>query len=189
MFQEIKNGLRRQLADNYGSVRGFILYYKYRILALLGRFRRYKKIEWKLVDRLVFVCKGNICRSPYAEAIARSMNINTVSCGLDTHNGKPAYENAIVNASKRGIDLSIHKTKQLASVSIGKHDLIIVMEPMQAKQIEQQLGAGVNCTVLGLWNNPGSPYLHDPYGASDRYFSVCYSAIEKSVKNLAMNMR
>ena len=177
------------MADKYGSARGFLLYYKYRILALLGRFKRYKKIEWKSVNRLVFVCKGNICRSPYAEAVARSMNIDTVSCGLDTHNGKPANDNAIRNASKRGINLSSHKTRQLASVNISEHDLIVVMEPIQAIQVEQMLGMGVNCTVLGLWNDAGSPYLHDPYGASDAYFSVCYGAIEKSVKNLTTNLR
>ena len=70
------------IRNNYGSKRGFLRTWKYKTIYQLGGFREYRNIDWDAIERLVFVSKGNICRSAYAEAVARSLDIKAVSCGV-----------------------------------------------------------------------------------------------------------
>ncbi len=88
MGAHIKNWLSR----NYGSRRGALKAYWYRILYFFGHYRAYCQIDWDSIDRLVFVCKGNICRSAYAEVVAKSIGIDSISCGIDTVTGLPAND-------------------------------------------------------------------------------------------------
>jgi protein-tyrosine phosphatase len=146
--------MKHWISDRYGSRRGFIRAYWHRVLYLLGKYRTYQQIEWDSVDRLVFVCKGNICRSAFAEAVARSSGIDSISCGIDTVSGAPAYDAAIDAATVRNIDLREHRTTPLQSLSFGKRDLLIVMEPLQIGYLEQNLDKENMFTLLGLWGKP-----------------------------------
>ena len=130
---------------------------------------------------MVFVCKGNICRSAYAEAVAKSLGIESISCGIDTVDGKPADDDAIRIASIRGIDLTHHKTKKISSVSFQTGDLFVVMELNQAKHLERRLGENYMFTLLGLWGRPITPYINDPYGKPRLYFENCFNYIENSI--------
>jgi low molecular weight phosphotyrosine protein phosphatase len=49
----------------------------------LGGLRHFEHVEWNRVTRLVFVCRGNICRSPYAEVRARRLGLNAISCSFE----------------------------------------------------------------------------------------------------------
>jgi len=66
-----------------------------------------------MVDRLVFVCLGNINRSAFAEQVARSLSANTCSIGLSTTTGAPAFDKAIETAPLFGLDLSHHRATNL----------------------------------------------------------------------------
>lgn len=176
--------MKQWISNHYGSRRGFVLTYRHRMLYLLGKYRAYQQIEWDAVERLVFVCKGNICRSAFAEAVAHTSGVESISCGIDTVSGAPANEVAINAAVYRNIDLHKHTTTPLLSVNFGKHDLLIAMEPMQAEYLKQNLGLENMVTLLGLWANPVSPHIHDPYGSSNQYFDNCFNYIEKSVHEI-----
>ena len=180
-LNNISNKINHWLAENYGSRRGAILTNKYRVLCLFGKYRKYRQINWGSVDRLVFVCTGNICRSAYAEAVARNMGIDSISCGIDTVMGSPANEEAIKISAKRGFDLKEHKTTPVQSLTFKETDLLIAMEPWQADYLFNHLPAGVVCTLLGLWGRPVTPHIHDPYGLSSFYFDNCFNYIENSV--------
>ena len=101
---------KRWLSNNYGSRRGFVSTYWHRLLYLFGRYHSYGQVDWSSIERLVFICKGNICRSAYAEAVARSLGINAISCGIDTIEDAPANDCAISEAKQQGIDLNGHVT-------------------------------------------------------------------------------
>ncbi len=185
-----RNGcLKQWLADRYGSRRGFVLTLWHKFLYMIGRYRTYRQIDWDSVERLVFVCKGNICRSAYAEVIAKSLGVEAVSCGIDTRNGLPANADAILAAKARGVDLSKHKTTPISSLVHKKGDLLIAMEPWQADHLVNKLSGDHKISLLGIWSDFKRPHIHDPYGASSIYFNHCFNYIEKSVNEVAHKVR
>lgn len=137
------------------------------------------------MERLVFVCKGNICRSAYAEAVARSMGIKAISCGLQTVENAPANEDAIRTAQKMGIDLRAHRTTPIMYLELKKTDLLVVMEPKQARFLQRNMGRQHQYTLLGIWARPRLPYIHDPHGSPANYFEKCFDYIKKSVNGIA----
>lgn len=183
-LNNVSNKINSWITENYGSRRGAILTYKYRVLCLFGKYRKYRQINWGSIDRLVFVCKGNICRSAYAEAVARSIGVDSISCGIDTVIGAPANEQAIKISSMRGFDLSKHKTTPVQSLTFKENDLLIAMEPWQVEYLHHNLSVD-ECSLLGLWGRPVTPHIHDPYGSSSHYFDNCFNYIENSVYEIA----
>ena len=184
-----KNDINRWLVERYGSRRGYVHTQAHRVLYLMGWYRNYKKLEWSTVERLVFVCKGNICRSAYAEAVARSLGLDAISCGIDTQDGKPANNEAIRCAATKGFDLSQHRTTSLKSLAFKKSDLFIAMEPLQIRVLEQTLGKRHMYTLAGLWTSPIFPHIEDPYGRNQAYFNTCFNNIEKSIGAIVENIR
>src|SRR5690348_5345658 len=115
----------------YGGKQGLLEHVRARALFALGAYRSLCEIEWSSARRLVFVCKGNICRSPYASARARSLGVPAASFGLEAGDGAPADPQAAQNALLRGIDLSEHRAKKMQLSHISRGDLIVVFEPRQ----------------------------------------------------------
>ena len=180
----MRNPVNHWLKESYGSRRGFMLTWWHRFRYLFGDYRVYRQVDWESVERLVFVCKGNICRSAYAEAVARSLGADSISCGIDTIIGGSANEEAIRTAAMKAIDLSEHKTTPFNVLTFKKGDLLIAMEPWQVEYLRQELDNECECTLLGLWGASLSPYIHDPYGSSRVYFHKCFRSIDKSVREI-----
>ena len=176
--------LKCWLNDNYGTWRGFVRTWWGHVYYLLGGYRAYRKVDWTSVQRLVFVCKGNICRSAYAEALARSLGVEAVSCGLNTKIGLPANDSAIQAARLRGVDLRKHRTTPIESLDLKENDLFVAMEPWHAEHLGLIHSGTYCCTLLGLWGRPVKPYIHDPYGNSDAYFISCFDYIDMSVHEI-----
>ncbi len=174
-----------RLKDEYGSKRGVLRRYQYNLLSLLGKYHAYRQVDWQSIDRLVFVCKGNICRSAYAEIFTKSLGIDAISCGIDTRLGCPANNTAIEVATTRGFDLSQHKTTPISELKFKETDLILAMEPWQAEYLSNNFNGSHNCSLLGLWGKPTRPYIHDPYGSSAAYFNNCFNYIENSIHEVA----
>jgi len=185
MQVNIINRIDCWLVDRYGSRRGYVRTFWHRIRFMAGNYRNYKQIDWRSVERLVFVCKGNICRSAYAEAVAKSLGIDSVSCGIDTRHGCSANEEAIHVAEANGFNLREHRTTQIQLLDIRDSDLLVAMEPGQAEYICREYGEKYSCSLLGLWGQPVTPHIEDPYGASRVYFNHCFNYIEKSVHEVA----
>src|SRR5690606_23801828 len=91
---------------------------------------------------ILFVCSGNTCRSPMAEALARQvlaelksvdvdqldeLGISVASAGVFALGGSPAAEHAVTAMQKYGLDLSRHKSRQLTDTLIQEADVIICM--------------------------------------------------------------
>ena len=174
----------RWIAEHYGSRRGFVLTWWHRTRYLFGGYRRYRRVDWQSVERLVFVCKGNICRSAFAEVVARSLGVEAVSCGLETRVGLPANEDAIRAATQKDFSLAKHRTTPLQKVALRNTDLLIAMEPWQAKRLERELNKEYACTLLGVCGESITPHIQDPFGGPDAYFEHCFDYIEKSVHEI-----
>src|SRR2546421_5517665 len=126
------------IARRYGRKMGFVRHYGYLVRYLLGSFSLLKRVEWGSVTRLVFVCKGNICRSPYAEARARAMGLPCSSFGLEAGVHKPANPSAIRAARARGLDLSEHRAQSVSEFTIAAGDLLTAMEPWHAEALQSR---------------------------------------------------
>lgn len=138
------------------------------------------------VTRLVFVCHGNICRSAFADVVARRLGLRTASFGLSTSSGKPAHGPAIDAARLLGHDLATHRTTRAEDYAPEPGDLLLAMEVRQLVRLSHDPRlAGMPRMLLGSWAHPPYPHLHDPYRLSPAYMATCLRRIESAVLNLA----
>lgn len=178
------------IRNNYGTKKAFLLHHAYRILLFSPYFSVEKNIDWSRVRRLVYVCMGNICRSPYAEVVTGRYGLPSASLGVLARQGKHANPAAATNALIRGYDLSAHRATAVGEFAVQEGDLLICMEPWHVTSLRTHIpGQSAQITLLGLWGNPRRPYLPDPYGKSDEYFTNCFSYIEHAVANIAARLQ
>ncbi|MDG1937282.1 MAG: hypothetical protein P8I62_00260 [Pseudomonadales bacterium] len=193
VFSQIKdcNGLLMELiADIFGSKKGLIRHYYYNCLLGFGAYKQYKAVDWGSVDRLVFVCHGNICRSAFCEYFARSLGLNSASIGLECTDGNSADKRAQALAAQRSLDMSGHLTTNARNFKKQPGDLFIVMEPRHLYALKQLLDASCQVTLIGLWAEKKKAYLHDPYSANQSFFNHCidYLAVcVEAIKSMKAN--
>ena len=122
--------------------------------------------------RLLFVCTGNTCRSPMAEAIARRLgeerglaDITVASAGTSAWEGAPASDGALLVALEQGIDLAGHRAQMLSREIVGAADLILVMSPHHGERAIVLGGDGRThlLTDFAKRSTVGRP-VQDPFG-------------------------
>jgi len=155
---------------------------------MFGRYRKYQHIDFKKIKRVVFICSGNICRSPLGEYIAKNLGMNAESFGLNCRGGDPADSRAIAFAKTINIDMSEHRTRNISDYNPLCTDLLIVMEPAHIIAIDQSKYRKAQLTLLLLWADKKSAYLHDPFCANNEFFIKCESSIVESVKAIHKKM-
>lgn len=170
----------------YGSRRGFARAMGARLHYLAGRYRHYTRVDWSQVRRLVFVCKGNVCRSPFAAAVATAKGLTAISYGLRTDQGTQVNPIATRIALRFGINMSMHRTCELSIDDLRAGDLVVGMEPSHCDAVQSlNLPPGVQVTLIGLWSSRKAPFIQDPYGLSDDYFDSCYRIISDAVSGIS----
>jgi protein-tyrosine-phosphatase len=132
--------------------------------------------------RILFVCTGNTCRSPMAEAIGNRIAIDRAleafeisSAGTSTWEGSPASDAAILVGIERGIDLSQHRSRQLTRDMVAEADLILAMGPHHLDRIEALGGTGKSF-LLSEYASGGSSNsaIADPFGGDlHAYRATC----------------
>ncbi|WP_405223830.1 arsenate reductase/protein-tyrosine-phosphatase family protein [Lentisalinibacter sediminis] len=157
--------------------------------ALIGGYRRPPRSELGKVRRVVFVCQGNICRSPYAEALLRDEGLPTVSCGLGANGVAPADQIAARVAYGRGIDLSGHCSLNVKDVDFRPGDLVLGMQPAHLSAMQPFVEThGICASLLGLWARPPRPWIEDPYGLAPGAFEDAFDIIEESIARLGQDL-
>ncbi|HJT21826.1 MAG TPA: low molecular weight protein-tyrosine-phosphatase [Nitrospira sp.] len=144
------------------------------------------------ITSVLFVCHGNICRSPFAEIYFRSvmaktgMALRVMSAGLDTTPGKPAHANTKALGRERQLSLDQHTTTQLQSELVSQSDLIVVMEIAQKQRIQSLYPASNGKVVLlGYFDPKGPLEIADPYGKPMEQFQACFAQVARCCDNLA----
>ena len=174
------------VADKWGGKRGLVAAIGHQILGLGGRYRRFRPVDGERIGRVVFVCKGNICRSPFAEHYARSIGLESDSFGLDASDGAGAAPDAQTAAAALDVDLSRHAASHISNYRPQPDDLLIGFEPWHAQTLDELLAgeAGARISLAGLWLRPRFPHIQDPYATSPAYFATCFRRIVAAVANL-----
>lgn len=170
----------------FGTARGLVRLWLAKAQHASGSLKRFADPDWEHVSRLVFVCAGNICRSPYAERRALMMDYPAASCGLTGKSGRPADLGARAAAAIRGISLEGHRSCNINDFHVAPGDLLVGMEPGQVQHLATLFGPrdNVQITLLGLWSRPRREHLADPYGLKPAYFGMCFDVIDSAVREM-----
>ncbi|MDP4990730.1 MAG: low molecular weight phosphotyrosine protein phosphatase [Marivita lacus] len=127
-----------------------------------------------MTHRILFVCLGNICRSPTAEAVtrakavARGMDVILDSAGTgDWHIGKPPYGPMQEAARAKGYDLSTLRARQVSRSDFTEYDLIVVMDDDNAGNLAA-LGPADRVALFTQYaQDSGADHVPDPYFTRD----------------------
>lgn len=129
---------------------------------------------------IVFVCQGNICRSPFANLVAQKINknYNFDSIGFVNKEDRLSPINAINAAQKFSIDLSKHKSISILSIDVDKVDLYIVMDKLNYISLRNE---GIPEDKIRFIS---SEEIQDPYGKSIIEFEHIYENIACLIKSI-----
>lgn len=145
-----------------------------------------------MTSRILFVCLGNICRSPAAEGVFRTLmpEAETDSCGTaNYHIGNPPYGDMQRVAGARGYDFSDLRARQLSAGDFDRFDLIIAMDAQNVADIEAVRPEG-NATPVHLFTDyapeSGMDHVPDPYYTRD--YEGALTLIEAAARGLRDRM-
>jgi len=142
------------------------------------------------MGKILFVCKGNICRSPFAEALVRKAGYDECrSAGTENyHIGKPADVTAIEVAKEFGIDLTSHVARQVQQDDIERAEHIIVMDIENLNRLNELLGETLKglppTNLLGEYLRKGVVDIPDPYRKSMEEYRKSFKLIEERCQAL-----
>ena len=131
--------------------------------------------------KLVFVCWGNICRSPMAERVARKtaddqgLTVDVESFGISSEeSGNPIDGRARRVLAEAGYDTEHHKARQIGADDVAAADLVVAVEPSHVERL-LRLAPGANVALLNDFNpaKPKGESLIDPwYGDQEGFYDT-----------------
>lgn len=148
---------------------------------------------------ILFVCLGNICRSPTAEGLmlnhlaaaglTHSVRVDSAGTG-GWHAGDPPDPRAIAAARKRGVDLAPLRARQVKTTDFSDFDLIVGMDRQNVADLRRLAPAGSTARIglfleeaLGLSSEVPDPYYGDER-AFDAVFDLCDRAVRAFIEKI-----
>ncbi len=172
------------------------IYLRLQIRNCLSRRRPVISPFPRAVRRILFVCDGNIIRSPFAAAVFPRLlpsglqnRISTSSAGLRTTPSKSADPRAIQLAKEFGASLDFHRTQRLTPGLVENADLILVMDTLNAARfLVRYPDAKRKLFILGTFSGVtevSRPDIRDPYSGDLDDIRRCYQTMSQRLSSLA----
>lgn len=160
-----------------------------RIPAVRNRARQRLEHQLNSAQNILFVCKGNICRSPFAERYSKLAipHVQRVeSSGYFPKRNRPSPDNAQAAASEFDIDLSLHRSSVLTQDATDHADVILVFDEENREQIRSNFSrVKAKTFLLGTLLDEADSEITDPYGGSVEDFRTIYSKIAAALDRVA----
>jgi len=136
-----------------------------------------------MIQQILVVCIGNICRSPMAEGLLKHAlpGLQISSAGISAMVGYGADPVAVRIMAELGIDISGHRARMLTEVIARDADLILVMEDSQKAQLSIQYPYVYGKTYLLA--EATKQNIHDPYKQEPEVFHSALSIIQNGVND------
>ncbi len=144
---------------------------------------------------VLFVCTGNICRSPTAHWALKAAIANhgklakTIVDSAGTHGyhvGDPADERAVQVAEAHGIDMAGHAARSVTQDDFQKFDLIVALDQGHYATLEKMMPPNAAAKLILFMDFVGHPNtdIADPYYGDIGDFEEMFSDIQKGVENI-----
>jgi protein-tyrosine-phosphatase len=146
----------------------------------------------KPVRRILFLCLGNICRSPFAGAWARKNlgEFESGSAGLGAISGRTSPEHVIHAAEALGLDLTGRPSEPVERERMEWADLILVMDLENYEAVARRFPEALPRTLLlGPFAPGGGLVIEDPYNSSEEETRRIFEGMLKALEGLAPLVR
>lgn len=161
------------------------------------RGRRYRNPDWPAqVNSVLYVCYGNICRSPFAERLTAQLltqagvgGVRCTSAGFRANQRSSSPADAIQAAAVYQVGLDDNRPRLLTYEMVKAHDVVFVMEPAHlAELLRRWPDERRRYFLMPLFDTPPDSMgaydrLHfvDPFGRGDEAFAQSYARIARAV--------
>ncbi|MFM9838271.1 MAG: low molecular weight protein-tyrosine-phosphatase [Cyclobacteriaceae bacterium] len=144
--------------------------------------------------KIVFVCLGNICRSPLAEAIFNhkikekwlSPKFEADSCGTSNYNiGDSPDPRTIKNAGENGVTMQ-HEARQFSKTDLEMSDIILVMDKNNLEAVLSIPNATLHKEKIKMmreFDPQGRGDVPDPYYGGEKDFQLVFDILDRSIEN------
>lgn len=146
---------------------------------------------------VLFVCMGNICRSPLAEGIARHrLGVSHPCWRFDSagtgnwHCGEPPDQRAIAVAASHGIDIAGLRARQIRDEDFDRFDLILCADNanLDAVQSLRRNPGRAHCDLLLRYANADVLEVPDPYFGGMPQFSAVFGLLSQAMEPLRQRL-
>jgi protein-tyrosine phosphatase len=149
--------------------------------------------------KVLFVCMGNICRSPLAEAALRAeaarrgLDVEIDSAGTGGwHAGEPPDRRAIAAARRGGVDISRQRARQVSRADFDRFDHIVALDTENLADLEALRPPGSRARLSLLLDHVAGregEAVADPYYGGDAHFDTTWRDVTAGARGLAEALR